>query len=382
MALNFNPEIYRLEDKEKQERDELMRSLQLLGQGIGGYNRNKRENELADLNQAKTMLDVRNEYGTEGEADLLSSIRPKPSPLRSLFGRGEESAPVQPLPMAQPGQPGFDESAYGQRYGTKRLKMFQDREDRDLRRRKTEAEIQKLGREPNEVVNYQKAVYLDAKGRSRIGSYDPRNRQVIRDEVNDAYAPQTARGETAGNLRQEFIKRPEVEDFKKINAQVKSMDSLLERAMAGDLHGRNFLDQSLITIFNKINDPGSVVRESEYARTPEGLALSNRLSGAVEKIAQGGAGLTDQDRVDLVSAAKIIANSRGNSYAETRSGYVDLANKMTLDPSLITATMPEFSPYEVGGRSSMITVSNGSETLQIPESDEAEASADGYRRVE
>lgn len=105
-------------------------------------------------------------------------------------------------------------------------------------------------------------------------------------------------------------------------------------------------------MYNKLSDPSSVVRESEYARTPENLPLINRISGAIQKVQAGGAGLTNEDRQALVVGAKIIANERGKTYSTTRSGYTNLAGQMSLDPSLITATMPDFSPYAVNSPTS------------------------------
>jgi hypothetical protein len=352
-VLNFNPAIYRQEPEEN-DSDLIMRALETLGNTAQTIGQNRRANDQAQFQARVGMADIQDKYGSVGARRIL---RPPP-PRRRLFGREPIVTPdVQPLPnmrlenmdLSQPDQYSQARQMYGRKGVAPYMEarqMGEAQEDRDLARRNTESMIAERGQGPR--VSYQKAEYLDSKGRARLGRFNPGSGQVEKSD-QDPYAPQTARGETAGNLRKEFIDRPEVKEFQIINTQVKSMDSLLQRARAGDLAGRNFLDQSLITIFNKINDPTSVVRESEYARTPEGLALTNRLQGAVEKIAQGGAGLTDQDREDLVSAAKIIANTRGGTYAQTRSGYVNLAQQMTLDPSLITATMPEFSPYEMVG---------------------------------
>lgn len=66
------------------------------------------------------------------------------------------------------------------------------------------------------------------------------------------------------------------------------------------------IDQALITIFNKITDPNSVVRESEYARTPQGAGLITSFIGQIERIIQGGAGLTNRDRTELMTTAEAI----------------------------------------------------------------------------
>jgi hypothetical protein len=126
------------------------------------------------------------------------------------------------------------------------------------------------------------------------------------------------------------------------------MDSLLEKSKAGDMKNKVALDQALITMFNKLTDPNSVVRESEYARTPQNLPLANRFSGAMQKLEKGGAGLTDADREALVWGAKIIANERGNTYNQTLQEYRDLATKYDIDESLITRGKESHQEYDLG----------------------------------
>jgi hypothetical protein len=100
----------------------------------------------------------------------------------------------------------------------------------------------------------------------------------------------------AGKLRVEFLNRPEVKEFVTINTQVKSMDALLNKALSSDdVKNKVAVDQALISMFNKLTDPASVVRESEYARTPENLPIINRIIGAITKLDAGGAGLTNEE---------------------------------------------------------------------------------------
>lgn len=154
----------------------------------------------------------------------------------------------------------------------------------------------------------------------------------------------------AGNLRKELLDRPEVKDFLTINTQVKSMDALLKGALSGNIKNQLALDQGLITMFNKLTDPNSVVRESEYARTPENLPFVNRIAGAIEKLQQGGAGITNEDRQALVLGAKIIGNERGKAYQATVGNYANLSNQFNVNPSLITTALPDYAPYDMGGQ--------------------------------
>lgn len=149
-------------------------------------------------------------------------------------------------------------------------------------------------------------------------------------------------------LRQEFINRPEVKDYVTVGTSVESMDSLLNNAMQGNIQNATALDQALITMYNKLTDPQSVVRESEYARTPENLPVVNQMLGAIQKIQSGGAGLTNSDRQALVLGAKIIANQRGKTYNKTLAEYQGLANNYDMDIDLITRGQSKHQDYDVG----------------------------------
>lgn len=65
--------------------------------------------------------------------------------------------------------------------------------------------------------------------------------------------------------------------------------------------------QAIVTAFNKILDPTSVVRESEYARTPEGQSLLNQIEGYTTKLAQGGAGLSESELGNIKDTANALA---------------------------------------------------------------------------
>lgn len=57
----------------------------------------------------------------------------------------------------------------------------------------------------------------------------------------------------------------------------------------------NAQTQAFITLFNKLLDPASVVRESEYARTGAGQSVANRIEGLANKWQYGGAGMTKSE---------------------------------------------------------------------------------------
>lgn len=73
-----------------------------------------------------------------------------------------------------------------------------------------------------------------------------------------------------------------------LNRQAQLMKVGMEAARRGDMAQGS---QAVLVTFQKILDPTSVVRESEYERSAAGQSLINRVRGAMERITQGGTGV-------------------------------------------------------------------------------------------
>ena len=172
----------------------------------------------------------------------------------------------------------------------------------------------------------------------------------------------------ASNLRKELIGNPIVKDYQEISSRVSSLDSLLKQANAGDNKSLGTLDQALVTTFNKITDPNSVVRESEYARTPEGGSIIARFEGNMQKLQKGGAGLTPELRTQLVSDAKVIADGVGQNYNQIISGYEDLAGQYKVDPKMVLGSLKKHSGFSNQEQPSGLSVGgdfNGKKILRV-----------------
>ncbi len=75
----------------------------------------------------------------------------------------------------------------------------------------------------------------------------------------------------------------------------------MRRFNEGDKNGGS---QGVLVTFQKILDPTSVVRESEYARSAQGISLLGRLDGYFERLAAGGAGVPADELSAMVTTAK------------------------------------------------------------------------------
>lgn len=103
-------------------------------------------------------------------------------------------------------------------------------------------------------------------------------------------------------------------DYNTLRDKSSQMSTLLKAYQNGDLTSRLALDQGVITLYNKMVDPSSVVRESEYARTPEGVSMMNRIEGYYTKLAEGGAGITIKDVEEVVKASEMLMKGAQAKY--------------------------------------------------------------------
>lgn len=140
------------------------------------------------------------------------------------------------------------------------------------------------------------------------------------------------------NLRKEFNQHQVVKDFREVTGKYSNMEQAIKEA-ASNPSSMVAVDQALITMFNKMLDPQSVVRESEYARTPEDIGLFNRLVGKVEKLRSGGAGLTDEERNALVRMARRFYEVSQAKYTETKDFYGEIAAQNGIEPNRVIQTI-------------------------------------------
>jgi hypothetical protein len=130
--------------------------------------------------------------------------------------------------------------------------------------------------------------------------------------------------------RKEFEGNPVVKEYFTIRGQLGKMEKALEESRSAE--SKVAVDQALITIYNKMTDPNSVVRESEYARTSTDQAVLNAIKGKAQKILEGGAGLTNVERDALVRMARLFGDVQQAMYDDHSEYYRAIAAGTGLNP--------------------------------------------------
>ena len=130
--------------------------------------------------------------------------------------------------------------------------------------------------------------------------------------------------------RKEFNSNPIVRQYYETKGQVEKMEQAVKESATAKT--KVAVDQALITEFNKMMDPTSVVRESEYARTPPDQALVNRIKGKWNKVLEGGAGLTDVERDGIIRMGRNFGKVNKAMYDDHAEYYKSIASGTGLNP--------------------------------------------------
>lgn len=157
------------------------------------------------------------------------------------------------------------------------------------------------------------------------------NYQMAKDEYDRNNPKGPSWNETA-SLRKEFTSLAPVKNSTEITRQYNNVNSLYQQYKQGKI-GKNSFDQALITTLNKVLDPTSVVRESEFDRTSAGQAMWDKLAGYSQKLSKGGSGLTDANRADLVNALTTMKRANDNEVNGIVTEYADLAKRYGMNPA-------------------------------------------------
>ena len=90
-------------------------------------------------------------------------------------------------------------------------------------------------------------------------------------------------------------------------------------------------DLALIFNYMKILDPGSVVRESEFATAAETGAYGERVKGLVNRILTGQR-LTDEIRNDFLNRGRALYKAQANQFNKLTDQFQNIAGSAGLDP--------------------------------------------------
>jgi len=155
--------------------------------------------------------------------------------------------------------------------------------------------------------------------------------------------PQRQGLQSATNLRKEFQASPIYKNFLIVQDSANKMEAAYnESVVKPSTKSRVASDQALAVLFQKMLDPSSVVRESEYARTPEGIGSFNYIKSFIPKLAKGGLQVSDEDRKSLYIMAQKLLDVSKDTMNQHIGNYTNLAQQYGINPSLVFGDIKKF----------------------------------------
>lgn len=155
------------------------------------------------------------------------------------------------------------------------------------------------------------------------------------DEVNTVNVPAQVeedktikqRRDSETSLRNEFIKRPEVKRFQEIRAQ---FERVKQGADANNASG----DIALVFSFMKMLDPGSVVRESEFATAQNAAGVPDQLRNTYNKVLSG-TRLGSEQRVEFKNTAENLLKSEVENFEAVKDWFTNIITDAGARPEFV-----------------------------------------------
>lgn len=154
-----------------------------------------------------------------------------------------------------------------------------------------------------------------------IKEQDAETRRLNATKVKPAKAPKEA---DPSKLRKEFDALPEVKSFKDVSI---GMDKIRSAAQSGTASG----DMALIFAFMKILDPGSSVKEGEYASAKNAQGVPDKVLTAYNN-AKDGQILSPVARAEFLKSSEQLYETERARYSAAAQRYRGMAEKQKLAP--------------------------------------------------
>jgi hypothetical protein len=170
---------------------------------------------------------------------------------------------------------------------------------------------------------------LDEETRKRQMQLDDRKEERTyregRDKEANARADKGKALDTAEGLRKEFVNNHVTKATQEVAA---SWDKMQRAAKTPSAAG----DMALIYGFMKMNDPGSTVREGEFASAQNAGGVDSRVISLYNSVLNGQR-LAPEIRADFLGQAKNMYAAQMGRFAPVRKAYASLAEKAGVDPN-------------------------------------------------
>jgi hypothetical protein len=265
----------------------------------------------------------------------------KPTKVRDLLALAEMNLTTDKGPVSMTPPASFSQSSDQETALRLEFEAFAEKNGRPPNAQERAAIFHTLKAKPAaESVSPIYREYQDAKREGYTGTfqqYQNEDANRKRPVINTGQRPltQTAEANIVAKLSKDWATASQGE--REVSRQFQIMQAGLSRFDADPNGG----SQAIITTFNKILDPTSVVRETEYARSAHGVSLLQRMEGYRERLAKGGAGIPKAQLAEMVNTAAEFLKRTQNSNVGVRRRLALTADRYNIPHELVFSDNPD-----------------------------------------
>lgn len=175
------------------------------------------------------------------------------------------------------------------------------------------------------------------------------------------------RSKAATDLRKEFSSHKNVQRYQDVRISYDKVQRAAKRANESKSDSeRAASDISLVFSFMKMLDPGSVVREGEFATAQNASNVPGRIRNAYNRALEGTL-LNPEQRNGFVAAARDAFQAESDRYQPVADLYARLAQAQGLDPADIIAGMTPAPRPTQGGNVDLTQPASGTVRMRAPD---------------
>lgn len=204
---------------------------------------------------------------------------------------------------------------------------------------------------------------------------DPTGREPARLVNPDGQPGKEVDFDTEQKLRKEFQGLPTVKDFSDIN-------DAWDRIQAAGTDPSGAGDLALIFNFMKLLDPGSTVREGEFANAENAGGIPSRIANIYNRITQGER-LSPEQRADFLDRAGKLFNAQAGNYNDAATRYRGLAEAYKVSPERIAELVDlyQVSPEQAAAAAAETPENNAARDIAGSDSANMDLSGDDQEKA-
>ena len=172
---------------------------------------------------------------------------------------------------------------------------------------------------------------LQMRGLNQSAANAAASRQI---ELMKLASDQTKAGtEATDKIKEQSLKNANVlrDEYNALTKNYRTVQDAYNKIIGASKSGTGAGDMAMLYAFMKLNDPESVVRESEFAAAASTGSLGERMQGLVLRVLNGER-MPESVRAELTNEAKNMFGAQQKSYGVIKERYKGLSERANVNP--------------------------------------------------